>query len=416
MNGTSRLIAGICAGLLLAGTVSLSGCRVRQKNQENENTTLAASAGQTQAEEPVSSAQAEQTETAQDQTEAASAAQSSQEGGSGAGQAAAVDTSAHQGNPIPTQRVGNGVHPLTGLPGYDSDYYAHKKVIGVVVENHPGARPQWGMSTPDVIFEYEVEGGISRMLWLYANMDEMPQKVGPVRSMRHDIVELARGYDLFFIHCGGSYIAQDKLNSYNGALSEIDAGSFGACFTRDTTRNTAIEHRLILLSDAFRSAVNNRTLNLTASYAQPGYFRFADANSSFRPGTAACGSVHFEYSGNYTYTFNYNSGNGTYEANINGSPRVDDLGIQCAYKNLILLYVDMEDMHTEKGHQDLLLENGGKGIYAANGSYAEITWKKGTDTDMLRLYDKDGKELTLNAGNSYIGLVRSTQNKKTVIS
>ena len=89
--------------------------------------------------------------------------------------------------------MGNGIHPLTGLPGYDSDYYANSKVIGVVVENHPGARPQWGMSTPDVVFEYEVEGGISRMLWLYANMDELPAKVGPVRSMRHDIVELARG-------------------------------------------------------------------------------------------------------------------------------------------------------------------------------------------------------------------------------
>ena len=319
------------------------------------------------------------------------------------------------GNPVPAQRVGTGYNPLTGMPGYDEAFYAGKKLIGVVVENHPGARPQWGMSTPDVTFEYEVEGGISRMLWLYANADELPAMAGPVRSARHDVVELARGFDLFFIHCGGSSFAYNKINAYGAAFSSMDGGDAWNCFERDNTRNTASEHRLVLRGDALRGILAEGAVNLATDEAHQKILRFADVNAPFRPGAATCSSLHFEFSGSYTYTFSFNAATGLYEANINGSPRVDDQNIRCAYKNLLVLYVDMEDMHTDAGHQDLLLENGGSGLYAANGGYMPITWQKGTDTDMLRLFDANGSELTLNAGKTYIALVRSTQSGKTAI-
>ena len=387
-----RILAAVLAVALLT---ELTACSLFSKTEKTTQTPSeqAVSVSETQPQTTLS----DLVETLAPETTAAPAAQSA------------------EGNPVPQQRVGNGLNPLTGLPGYDADYYAGKKLVGVVVENHPGARPQWGMSTPDVVFEYEVEGGISRMLWLYANPDEMPAMVGPVRSMRHDIVELARGYDLVFVHCGGSYIARDKMASYNGALTDFDEQRSASCFFRNTTRDTAIEHRLVLRGDSFRTAYANLGSETVTDAAHQNILKFADVNTPFRPTEANCGSVHFEYSGYYTYTFNFNAATGLYEANINGSPRVDDQNIQCAYKNLVLLYVDMVDMGTEKGHQDLLLEKGGRGIYATNGGYMSVTWQKGTDTDMLRLYDANGAELTLNAGNSYIGLVRSTQSAKTVI-
>ena len=40
-----------------------------------------------------------------------------------------------------------GLNPLTGLPGYDTEKYKDQKLIGVVVENHPGARPHCFSST-----------------------------------------------------------------------------------------------------------------------------------------------------------------------------------------------------------------------------------------------------------------------------
>ena len=396
-----RIIAAGLAAALLPGLTACGLFSKKKPQTEPTEDTIPVSVSEPLSTlPPLTDAVAAETTTAPDETVTDAA--------SGSGTA--------EGNPVPVQRVGDGLNPITGMPGYDAAYYANKKIVGVVVENHPGARPQWGMSTPDVTFEYEVEGGISRMLWLYANPDELPAKVGPVRSMRHDIVELARGYDLVFVHCGGSPFARDKLASYNGALTDFDQMKNAGCFYRDNTRNTATEHRLIMNSDAFRRAYENLGAAVTTDAVHQNLFRFADVNTPFRPSAGVCSSVHFEYSGDYTYTFNYNPSTALFEANINGKPRLDDQDIRCAYKNLVLLYVDTLDMGTSKGHQDLQLEKGGNGIYATNGGYMPVTWKKGTDTDMLKIYDANGSELVLNAGKSYIGLVRSTRSASTVIS
>lgn len=302
-------------------------------------------------------------------------------------------------------------NPLTGLGDYEQGYEG-KKFIGVVVENSPDARPQWGMSTPDIVMEYEVEGGISRMLWLYANESRIPAKIGPVRSARHDIVELALGYDMLFIHCGGSEMALDLIAA-RPDLAEIEGMKSFGFFERDNTRNVSSEHTLCLIGDTFRADFAGLGLNMTADAAKAEPFIFADVNA---PRTLTGGEatvLEFCYSSNYHYNFNYNGDTSLYECSLNGEARTDDQGIRCAYSNVIVLYTDMLDLGDYSGHQDLQLENGGRGIYANGGNYEEITWSKPTADDMLKLYAADGSELILNSGTSYIGFVRSTQEAKT---
>ena len=314
-----------------------------------------------------------------------------------------------------TAAVPAGTDPLTGLPGYDSDRYGNAKPVAIVVENHPGARPQWGMSTPDILFEYEVEGGISRMLWMYSNLDEVPAKVGPVRSLRHDVYELALGYDALLIHCGSSNIAENMMPTYDGSYTRIDANKTSAFTYRDTTRDVAYEHTLVLLGDQLRSYVSSNGLNTVIKETCKHPFSFAAADAQFILTGGNCNSLHFEYSGSYTYTVNYDASVGKYGMSINGNPRRDADGVQCAFKNVVILYVDMLDLHDSSKHQDLVLENGGSGVYASNGTYTNVTWKKDDVTGMLKIYGPDGSELVLNAGNSYIGLVRSTQKGNTSI-
>ena len=54
------------------------------------------------------------------------------------------------------------INPLTGVADL-SETAIGARPVAVMVENSPAARPQWGMSTPDVIIEGVVEGGITRM-------------------------------------------------------------------------------------------------------------------------------------------------------------------------------------------------------------------------------------------------------------
>ncbi len=80
------------------------------------------------------------------------------------------------------------IDPLTGLSGFKAQ---GKRPIAVVVNNSKPARPQWGLFTPDIVFEGVTEAGITRMLWLYSDINKIPDKVGSLRSARHDFVEIA---------------------------------------------------------------------------------------------------------------------------------------------------------------------------------------------------------------------------------
>lgn len=56
-------------------------------------------------------------------------------------------------------------NPLTGESDFKVEAFGNRP-IAIMVENSPSARPQWGLSTPDVVIEGVVEGGITRMMWL----------------------------------------------------------------------------------------------------------------------------------------------------------------------------------------------------------------------------------------------------------
>ena len=64
------------------------------------------------------------------------------------------------------------------------------------------------------------------------------------------------------------------------------------------------------------------------------------------------------------------------------------------------------DIHTRPdGYlMDVALE-GGTGYYISMGAAQEIQWTKDREDQPIRLFDKAGKELSVNAGKSYIGLI-----------
>lgn len=321
----------------------------------------------------------------------------------------AAQSDDNEKNELPPER--DDLNPLTGLSGYDPEK-AGEKPVAIVVENHPQARPQWGMRTPDILMEYEVEGGISRMLWLYANADLVPKTVGPVRSARHDIVELALGLDAVFIHAGGSAEADALLASYAGALIEIDGLVNGRIFSRDQSRNVSLEHTLVMDGDRMREQLSSgMNTALREESRHPFRFESEDAPRALSGGESA--GVHFAYSESYVYDFHWNAETSKYERYINAKPMTDEQGVTCDYVNVIVLYTEMQSRNDKSGHQDLLLEKGGRGLYFCGGRYEEITWAKGRDTDPLQLLTADGQPLSLNPGNSYIGFVRSTQEGQT---
>lgn len=301
---------------------------------------------------------------------------------------------------------------LNGLP-VDSNK-AGARTVAIVVENHPSARPQWGFNSPATVIEYEVEGGITRMLWLYDSVEDVPESVGPVRSARHDAVELAAGLDALFVHIGGSTFAYEMFTNYVGTIDHLDGNADESFHYKNTERDTAYEHRSVLVGSKLRTRIGELGTRMTT--ARNDGFSFAFPGTETAAAGRSAQSVHIGYSYSYAYDFSYDSANGTYTGIIDGNAVRDEYGTACEYKNLVILYADTEDLNDTSGHIDIKLENGGNGVYISGGNAQDITWTKTGVTENLKFYTSDGAELTMNPGRTYIGIVRNTNASSTVIS
>ena len=79
------------------------------------------------------------------------------------------------------------VSPLTGEPGD-----AGRAVLAVKVDNSPEGRPWTGVGDADVVYVEPVEGGLTRLLAVFAS--RLPTTVGPVRSFRESDLDLLAAY------------------------------------------------------------------------------------------------------------------------------------------------------------------------------------------------------------------------------
>ena len=79
------------------------------------------------------------------------------------------------------------VSPLTGEPGDPG-----RAVLAVKVDNSPEGRPWTGVGDADVVYVEPVEGGLTRLLAVFAS--RLPATVGPVRSFRESDLDLLTAY------------------------------------------------------------------------------------------------------------------------------------------------------------------------------------------------------------------------------
>lgn len=302
-------------------------------------------------------------------------------------------------------------NPLTGEEGYNKEALG-KRPIAIMVNNAPGARPQWGLCTPDIVFEGLVEAGTSRMMWIYANADEIPEKVGSLRSARHDFIELAEGLDAIYIHWGGSIYAYDALRARN--VDEIDGKYLSAKYAhRDNTRKTAIEHRGYMVGSEIREIIANKGLRTELKDTSP-LFTFSTENE-YIPSGDVCKEITASFSNPYSHTFRYNEEDKLYYNFMKNVPMTQDGGEQMAVKNVVILFTPIEIYNDSVGCVNMDL-TGGNGLFVSNGKCEKITWAKGnTPSNPLKLMKADGSPLTLNIGKSWIGLIPASRENRVEI-
>lgn len=129
--------------------------------------------------------------------------------------------------------------------------------VAVVVENHVGARPAFGLEQASVVYEVPAEGGITRFFAIFA-LDLVPAVVGPVRSVRPYLVDWAEEWGAAVFHSGGSPDGIHRVRS--SSVSDFDEISWnGKYFWRDSKRRRP--HNLFTSGALIRQAFDDYRLS-----------------------------------------------------------------------------------------------------------------------------------------------------------
>jgi hypothetical protein len=234
--------------------------------------------------------------------------------------------------------------------------------------------------SPDIILQGEVEAGITRTLWMYADYTKLPEIIGPMRSARPPYIKFSELFDAIFIHWGksnskGNYIGastvfrRDKVDHIDEMTFDDQVGLYG----RDQTRNTAIEHRGILYGDKVPAAIEQKEFRTEPKNKTK--LNFSRAAWMTRVPNAE--SVDVDYSAKTSWestVWTYNAEDEKYHTALFRNDLTRD--------NLLILFDETEyiDKNDYKGAGYTLTYcnyklSGGKGKLISKGNAKDITWK-----------------------------------------
>jgi len=255
-------------------------------------------------------------------------------------------------------------------------------VYGVAMDNHANARPQHGLSQASVVYEYEVEGRITRYLALFYRL---PNKVGPIRSAREHNIMLAWENNVNFIHAGGSRDNIERIQQWG--VSATDALAHPA-FYRDSSR-WAPHNLYVNLSTLNRGTPSLGVVERPGSLDRQG-----------RPAT----KVSVSYSPSYHVSYTYDTKQHAYRRLINNSPHLDATGEPILARNIIIQYVGHPTDSYGRPTPQVVGE--GNIDYYANGQHYTGTWQKDSPSSPTQFYYEDGQEIERVSGQTWIQLAR----------
>jgi len=284
-----------------------------------------------------------------------------------------------------------GTNPLTGLGAPPSG-----PVIAVKVDDTAPGRPSLGLEKADVIYIEEVEGGLTRMVAVFASARP---NVRAVRSIRASDSELLGQYGrIIVVASGGGGSALPTLDRSTLHSSINDRGGVG--FFRDHSRPSPYN----LVSDLAKvsAAIKGdgvRNVGFTWAAADP---RLTGA----RPAATVSTRV-----GSTSVTFVWDAKLARYVRTVDGRRILTASGVPLAKPNVLLqlcrVNVDRSDVDV-RGKPSAFTQSVGSGrvVLFRNGKRIEGTWSRSSVSAPTTFTDAAGKPLLFAPGGTFVALVR----------
>lgn len=272
------------------------------------------------------------------------------------------------------------------------------RALAVVMDNAPDARPQSGLEAAELVYEVPVEGGLTRFLAMITQEVEI---IGPVRSTRPYLNDLAMEYGGILVHAGGSpealtNLERDKIEH----LDEI-TGNFQvqAAFWRTPDRPKP--SNLYTSTDRLLKAAKSEQHNLAqASKLLP----LVEAGKEIN-GEPVKDITIFYPNRQAEARYVYNSERGVFERYTAGKPHLSAKDEQLVAANVIVQFVHYRYVDGD-GRLQLLMHGDGKALVFREGKVLQARWKK-MPGEFTTFTDESGKPLGMLPGPTWIQVVTS---------
>lgn len=277
--------------------------------------------------------------------------------------------------------------------------------IAVMLDNQFRARPQAGLSDAEVVYEILAEGSITRYMAIF--QVNKPEVVGPVRSSRPYYIVRALEFNPLYVHVGGSMQALADIKGYK--MGDIDGMSVAAgVFYRTTHKN--MPHNAYTSNGKIRKEADRK-----GHYTEVEFAGMPISNKVVALEGKQANSVIVQYKKSsakdaigYSINFQYDEENKDYLRYVNGEKHLDEeTKIHLRTKNIIIQKVGHKVIDNE-GRKQLDMISKGDGYYIYEGVYIDITWEKIGVYDQTKYFYKDGSELILNPGVTWIEVIKKT--------
>ncbi|MCI3270868.1 DUF3048 domain-containing protein [Streptomyces cylindrosporus] len=285
--------------------------------------------------------------------------------------------------------------PTSPSPSPDQSAAAGAPVLAVKIDNVPAARPQTGLRSADVVYAEQVEGGLSRLMAVYAS--QLPKSVGPVRSARESDLELLRQYDDPTLAFSGAQHKLLPLIDKAPLTAEPPDKADGAYYRgadKPSPHNLYLHPARLMPSAPGPEALTNG-------------FRYGAAPAGGTPDTSA--TVRYPSA---RFDFTWSEDRHRWLVSMDGTPTVTTDGKRVTPATVVLQYVKVRKsaFHDVLGNNTPYTETVGSGRAKVlrDGKAYDVDWKRANATDGTDFTTGDGAPVNFAKGQVWVVFVKAS--------
>ena len=309
--------------------------------------------------------------------------------------------------PSRTSVYPKGVNPLTGLNVASPENLERRPVIIKVANSPRDVRPQGGLSSADLVFEYYTGAGTTCFSAVFYGFDA--ERVGPISSAHFIDLEFVRMFNASLAFGSATYEVWERIIYSEVAekmVSEYPTGCPPMCRADPTDLNSLFTNTEDLQAHIESLGIANEGLpfmGMTFGKQAPEGGELAEV-------------LDIRYSMETFTQWTYETGIGMYLRSqetgtepLEVEPLVDVLsGRQVSAANVVVVFVPHEDYLADPEMLEIRLIGRGPALVFRDQQAYMITWERIGLNHGLTFEINSGQSFPLKPGNSCIELVGST--------